>query len=149
MKHTTVKVGSVDLMVQEFGARAKSKLLSRLGRVIGPALAKAPTELTDSTNVSDIAPAFAQFCAALDDKAQDELFVSVLCSSQVVAGKEVFALDTLEKIDRAVGADLGLLYRLLWAVLEANFGDFTGGLQQSALGQLLRAAMANAASPST
>lgn len=149
MKHGTVKVGSAELMVQEFGARTKGKLLAKLGRVIAPALSKAPVEITDETDVADVAPGLAALFQSLDDKAQDELYLAILCQSQMIAEGKAVGLDSLEKIDRMVGADLGLLMRLCWAVLEFNFGDFSAGLRDSALGKVLRAAMANGASLST
>jgi hypothetical protein len=145
----TFRDGALEVTVTEFGARQKSKLLARLGRVIAPALSKAPTEITDQTDVRDVAPSLVAFFESLDDAAQDSIIVEVMKLSMGTLGGQALELGNLVHFDRAVGSDMGLMYRLLWFALEVNFGDFSAGLKSSALGKVLQAAVANVASPST
>lgn len=130
LKSETKIVGDgLQVTVTQLQARGALKLAGKLGRVIGPALAKLPPGITTDSDLSALAPAFAAAVAELeDDAAYDALLLAILQSAQVEKEGRIVGLSSLPAIDSVFGADVGALIAACAFALSVNLKGFTSGL---------------------
>lgn len=96
---------------------------TRLGRALGPALAKA-SGLAGTQDVAELAPAIAALFSTLDGAEAQALTKDILISTQVEMEGKLISLNSTEMIDHVFTGRLGALLQALRFALEVNFSDF-------------------------
>lgn len=134
-------IDGVNYTISQIGATRSVKLLARLGRVFGPALARVfavvekvdPTKSIKEQEIDLVAAGavFQSLFSSLDDAEIDgllrELFANVAATGSVEACGFLGAFEgDLKKIDAHFGGRVDALFRVAFASLEVNYGSFFG-----------------------
>lgn len=148
------RIDDYQVRVTPHAARAATKLFAKIGRVIGPGLAKLKTDGDASSvkdlELSDIGPAISALFTALDDASIDILLADIFKHANITKPDSkgqlrMYDLSRLEEIDGAFEGQLLLLFKTVKYVLEVNFGSFFG--DKGLLGNLLTASAVTSISP--
>lgn len=139
-KEFTIKTASGErrASVTQLPAMRAMKLLTRLGRVVGPSLAPLM-----SGDAGQVGPAVRDLFAQLTEQEVEHLISEVLFEggARIEVGGELVPLKGIFATEFA--GDLGAVLALVWEGLKANFGNFF-----DALGALVPPNLMARASPS-
>ncbi len=127
----TREVAGREVSVTKFGARRALRLTGRLGKIIGPALARtdALSGLSAETKVADLAPNVSALFAPLDVDGFDATLCEILSGTVVVAdGRREDLCGGEKAIDKVFGDDVMGLVKTAAFAIEVNFGGFIGEL---------------------
>lgn len=132
----------VQVLSTQLDVIRQSRLLGRLGKLLGDSLAQVVVALADvaavggkdaamaalsKKNLADLAPAFTAAFERLDEAEHDQLLLRILAGTEVVVDGKKSNLLALDKINRAFDGRLATLYKVVWFALEVNYaGFFTG-----------------------
>ncbi len=111
---------------------------TRLGRALGPALAKA-SGLAGTQDVAELAPAIGALFSTLDGVEAQALTKDILAATQVEYEGKLILLNTTEMIDHVFTGRLGTLLSVIRFALEVNFSDFFTALASVRSGALAKA----------
>jgi hypothetical protein len=143
------RIDDYQVRVTPHAARAAVKLLAKIGRVIGPGLAKLKTDGDVSSvkdmELDDLGPAIAALFTALDDASIDILLADIFKHTSItkpdIKGElRMYDLSRVTEVDDAFGCDHLLMLKVVKYALEVNFGSFFG--DKGLFAQLLPAAAA-------
>lgn len=116
-------IDGLEFTTTQLPAMKALALGTRLGRALGPALAKA-SGLAGSQDVAELAPAVAALFSQLDGPEAQALTREIFVATQVEFEGKLIPLATTEMIDHVFTGRLGALLSTLRFVLEVNFADF-------------------------
>jgi len=124
-------IGGVAYQVTQLPAMRGLKLLNRLGRALGPALADllGGAESLSSIAQMDLGALGVSVRALFDRLTEDELqffTATLLENARVTINGQVGPL--MPVFDLHFAGQYENLFRLLWFALETNYGNFSGGL---------------------
>lgn len=147
-------IDGFDVRVTQHRARRAAVLLSKVGRVIAPGLARIggaslSGDIKDA-DLSDLGPAVSALFESLGDDSVDSLLCEILSQATIVMPDDggtsrLFDLSKPDQIDAAFTGRLPLMFKVAKYALEVNFGSFF-----AARGVLAAVAAAGArATPST
>jgi len=117
--------------VSQFPARRALNLKIRLIKLMGPSIVQLfgkAKAITTSMPVEDIIPAMERLTAALDPDQFVDLILELLSMTRV-DGREACV-----NFDMEFAGNLPFVYKIVWYVLEVNFGNFFG---QNGIGKAL------------
>lgn len=145
---TETKEKTIDgklVSVSQFPARRALHLKIRLIKLLGPSLAqllaKTKNKKVDlNASLEEFTPAIEKLTAALDPDVFVDLVLELLSMTRV-GGREVVPL-----FDTEYAGNLMFVYKMVWWVLEVNFGNFFG---QNGIGSIMAQVNTNPAVSAT
>ena len=133
LKTETRIIGGVKVKTTQFSALRSFRLLSRLGKVLAPSLAKVAgvdfNSGVENMELSSFLPALTDLLGNLDPDEGQKLIRDLLAGSTAEVDGKLFPLDTDEQITLAFGGDLPALLSAARFALEVNYGDFFGAVR--------------------
>lgn len=135
----TRKIDDHDVNCTPHKARAGARLLARLVRHVGPALAKLrglDVKNVKDADIADFGPAVAGLAESLTPDEFDSLTLEILSRCSITMPDErgslkLFDLSKPVAIDDAFSGELKLMFKVMAWALEVNFGNFFDGFGQS------------------
>ena len=123
-------ISGMEVRAQQLPAMKALGLLTRLGRVLGPALAKAGDipELSLEMDTSDLAPVIGELFSATDDDQVVALTKQILACTSVIADEKIYHLCDRGAVDDVFAGDLMALLQTIAFTLKVNYGDFFAAL---------------------
>ena len=113
-----------EFMVRQYGARLGGRIKIRIAKLVGPALATMMDAKKDqqSTNVQPeiLEKALTTFMEGLSAEDYDSLIMQMIPGYVWKDEKEI----TEKTFDSEFAGNYSTLYKLLWFILEVNYGDF-------------------------
>lgn len=135
----SIDIDGATYTVAALPPRRSLKLQNRLLRAVGPALAQlvatvklGPDGKPDlaALDLQAIASAVQGLMAQLTPEEQDAIMAELLATVTVV--HEGRSAPVMAVFDAHFAGRMQAIYKLMWAALEVNFGDFTGPLAAAA-----------------
>ena len=126
----SMTIDGYEVRCTQHPARRATRLLAKIGRVVGPAITNAQAAgVSMESNIAALGPALSALFAELDDQAADTLLCEILSNSSITmpndSGQMVsFDLSKPEMIDLAFSGKLGTMMSCAKFALEVNFGSF-------------------------
>jgi hypothetical protein len=126
----TDEQGSVLVKSTQLPATRAFKLMTRLGKLLGPVLGQLKGVKLGS-DTANLVPALGALFAVLEPDEADALMISILEGTLVVTN-EAITLSSAAAIDKVFSGRLPMLLKVMSVAIEANFADFFRGLGPSA-----------------
>jgi hypothetical protein len=134
-KTETKKLGDFEFKTTQLPAMRAFALLTRLAKVVGPALGALST-LNPDTELDLAGSGLFTALQTLDPKEAEHLILEVLVATEVVipdaTGGRAVPLSKQENINLVFTGKLKLLFQVLGFALSVNFRDFSEGVDQAA-----------------
>lgn len=127
LRTETRTIGDLDVTTTQFSALRSLRLMTKLGSIVAPLLAKLDSIRLD-TKLTDIAPVVSEVFAHLSPDEAIALVQEVLASTYVVKSGEKIELAGGAKIDLVFNGNLAGLLKTVVFAIEVNFKDFFSGL---------------------
>jgi hypothetical protein len=126
---TTEIIGAHSVTVTKMPALKSFQLLTKLGKVIGPALLKLQNDVTMDSDIKELAPVVSELLHLGDDPIP--LLIEALTSTCVDANGKLVPLNSRDNIDAVFGSDLMSLMLTVAFTLRVQYGDFFGALSDT------------------
>ena len=117
------EAGTLQVKTTQLPALRAFRLLSRLGKLLGPSLGKL-RGVGLKSDASALTPAIAALADSLDPDQIEALAVQILEGTLVVDGKQARTLNTAAAIDDVFGGRLMTMFKVMAFAIEVNFRDF-------------------------
>lgn len=129
VRTTERDIDGLVLISTQLDAVRASRLLVKLGKVLGPCLAQLASVIASRGNVADLdvgelGPLLGEAFAKLDDLEHDRILLAIFAGTEAIVDGKKQNLLALDKVNRAFDGRLGALYKAVWFVLVENYADF-------------------------
>lgn len=129
-KNLATAQGTLEFVVTQLPAMRSGKVLMRIGKGLGPAIAGLITAVDskggDFKSADSLASAARDLFTALDGDELERITRDLLDTAQVKINGEI--VPVMPQFDMLFTGHVGSWFSLLWFAFEVNFGSFIGAL---------------------